>query len=95
MRCAIWYHLHNLKNVKNTHEGVLILVQLQAATLLKLRLLHGCFSRFLNFTNGTKSRNHKYSKRLWICFNLLKKLLGKLHFLSSETENQIDSEKIN
>ena len=19
MRCAIWYHLHNLKNVKNTH----------------------------------------------------------------------------
>ena len=26
VRCAIWYHLHNLKNVKNTHEGVLILV---------------------------------------------------------------------
>ena len=29
MRCAIWYHLHNLKNVKNTHEGVLLLVKLQ------------------------------------------------------------------
>ena len=28
MRCAIWYHLHNLKNVKNTHGGVLILVKL-------------------------------------------------------------------
>ena len=27
MRCAIWYQLHNLKNVKNTHWGVLILVQ--------------------------------------------------------------------
>ena len=27
------------------------------ATLLKLRLLHWCFSRFLNCTNGTKSRN--------------------------------------
>ena len=27
------------------------------ATLLKLTLLHGCFSRFLNCTNGTKSRN--------------------------------------
>ena len=23
MRCAIWYHLCNLKNVKNTHGGVL------------------------------------------------------------------------
>ena len=30
MRCAIWHHLYNLKNVKNTHEGVLILVKLQA-----------------------------------------------------------------
>ena len=27
------------------------------ATLLKLTLLHGCFSRFLNCTNATKSRN--------------------------------------
>ena len=27
------------------------------ATLLKLTLLHRCFSRFLNCTNGTKSRN--------------------------------------
>ena len=26
-------------------------------TLLKSALLHGCFSRFLNCTNGTKSRN--------------------------------------
>ena len=25
MRCTILYHLHNLKNVKNTHEGVLLL----------------------------------------------------------------------
>ena len=28
--CAIWYHLQNLKNVKNTHGGVLLLVKLQA-----------------------------------------------------------------
>ena len=27
---AIWYHLYNLKNVKNTHGKVLILVKLQA-----------------------------------------------------------------
>ena len=32
MRCAIWYHLYNLKNVKNTHGGVLTLVKLQAKT---------------------------------------------------------------
>ena len=29
MRCAIWYHLYNSKNMKNTHGGVLILVKLQ------------------------------------------------------------------
>ena len=27
MRCAIWLHLYNLKNVTNTHGGVLILVK--------------------------------------------------------------------
>ena len=31
MRCLIWYHLCNLKNMKNTHGGVLILVKLQAS----------------------------------------------------------------
>ena len=33
MHCAIWYHLHNLKNVKNIHGGVLLLVKLQAKSL--------------------------------------------------------------
>ena len=56
MPCAIWYHLYNLKDMKNTHGGVLI--------LLKLTLLHGCFSRFLNCTNGTKSCNAPHM--LWI-----------------------------
>ena len=32
MRCAIWYHLYNLKNVKNTHGGVLILVKFKINT---------------------------------------------------------------
>ena len=41
MRCAIWHHLYNLKNVKHTHAP-------------KVALLHGCFSRFLNCTNDTK-----------------------------------------
>ena len=52
MLCAIWYHLYNFKNVKNTHVRVL----LQPAILLKVKLLHGCFSCFLNSTNGAKSR---------------------------------------
>ena len=29
MLCAIWYHLRNLKSIKNTHGGVLLLVKLQ------------------------------------------------------------------
>ena len=44
MRCAIWYHLYNLKNVKNAHGGVL---KFKPATL-KVTLLHGCFSCFVN-----------------------------------------------
>ena len=49
MRCAIWYHLYNFRKVKNAHGEVLLL-----ATLLKVTLLHGRFSRFLNCTNGKK-----------------------------------------
>ena len=33
MFCAIWHYLHNLKNVKNTYGGVLLLVKLQAFML--------------------------------------------------------------
>ena len=42
------------KNHEKTHGGVLLLY---FATLLKLTPVHGCCSRFLNCTNGTKSRN--------------------------------------
>ena len=48
MFCTIWYHLNNLKNVKNTHGGVLLLP--------KVTRRHGYFSRFSNCRNGTKSR---------------------------------------
>ena len=30
--CTIWYYFYNLKNVKNTHGGKLILVKLQMNT---------------------------------------------------------------
>ena len=29
VRCAIWYHLYNLKNVKNTHGEVLALTKIK------------------------------------------------------------------
>ena len=50
-----------LKNMKNSHGWVLLLVTLQVS--LKVAFLHGCFSCFLNCTNGTKSR--KASKHSW------------------------------
>ena len=52
----------NGKKVERTRlitllKPVLSISICSAATLLKLTLLHGCFPRFLNCTNGTKSRN--------------------------------------
>ena len=47
MLCKIWYHLYNLIKVKKTHG--------ESAILLKVTLLHGCYSRFSNCTTGTKS----------------------------------------
>ena len=42
------------KKRENIDGRVLLL---EPATLLKVTLPHGCFSSFLNCTNGTKSRN--------------------------------------
>ena len=36
MHCVIWYHLYNLKNVENTHGGVLLLVKLRAKSILRI-----------------------------------------------------------
>ena len=64
MRCAVWYHLYNLKNMKNTHGGVLLLVKLlKACNFTKSNTPPWVFSRFLNCINGTKSR--KTSLLIW------------------------------
>ena len=49
MLCAIWPH-YSLRKVKEIHEGVILLVKLQASAcnLLKVSLVQGCFPRFLN-----------------------------------------------
>ena len=50
MRCAICYYLYNLKNVENTHGGVLILVKLQAeaCNFTKINTPPWVFFTFLN-----------------------------------------------
>ena len=55
MRCAIWYHLYNLKNVKNIHGGILILIKLQALQMVPIRAMHRMFdilsiNRIINVT---------------------------------------------
>ena len=57
MLSAIWYHLHLLKNVKNTNGGVLLLAKSNTPPWV--------FSRFLNCKNGTKSRNASH-----VCGNI-------------------------
>ena len=58
MLCKIWFYLRNLKNVKNTHRGVLLLVKLQASAynFTKSNTPPLVFFTFLNCTHGTKSR---------------------------------------
>ena len=57
MRCVIQYHLHNFKK-REKHSWCSC--RLKPATLLKVTLLHGCFSRFLNCADFTKL--HKTSQ---------------------------------
>ena len=66
VRCAIWYHLHNFKNVKNTWS-----VTFSKVAGYKVTLLHGCFSHFSNCTNGTKSRKTPHME---ICSSLFRTL---------------------
>ena len=69
MRCAIWYHLYNLKNKKKKQWRSVTFSK--PTTLLKVTFLHGCFSYFLNCTNGTKSRK---LSQFWIYFSSYSKV---------------------
>ena len=40
--CRIWHHLYNLKTVKNTPGGVILLIRLQA------KVAGGCFEVLLD-----------------------------------------------
>ena len=58
--CAIW-HLCNLENMKNIcSSDTLSKVEGSNLQLCLKYLLHGCFSRFLNCTDGAQSRKASY-----------------------------------
>ena len=87
--CAIWYDLYNLKNVKNTHGGALLLVKLhvKACSFNKSNtpLLYRCFSRFLSCINGTKSRKAWYfaSHSIFFMTNVIKWNMNDGNFMTS------------
>ena len=61
MLCAIWFHLYDLKNVKNTHGGVLLLVKLQAEASLKSNIPPWVFFTFLIVQMVPNcAKRHKY-----------------------------------
>ena len=76
----IWYHLYNLKNMKQTHGRMLSLIKLQAKTT-KSNTLPYLFFMFLNCKNGIKSRKvsqpyinlnnllllHSYILNIYLC----------------------------
>ena len=71
MFCGIWYDLHNLKNVKNTHGGVFLLVKLQAliANHAECRTTKR-ISHFLADICLLKFNNRNTRKRCEICSKL-------------------------
>ena len=76
--CAIWHRSNSQQNVKNIHGAVFFSVKLQA--LLIVTLLHGCFSRFLDCTNGTKSRNASHLPRVRKTYRSLTHIYPMLTF---------------
>ena len=86
MLCAIQYHFSNLKNVKNIHGGVLLLVKFdaKACDLLNVTLLHGCFSRFLNCKNGTESlKASHFVVYRFSCFMVKKTPVTVFHYFQT------------
>ena len=53
-------------------------------TLLKIALFHGCFSRFLNCLNGTKSRK--------IFYKSVKIILGSVLMLWTQLASEVETD---
>ena len=75
--CAIWDHLHNLKNVKSIHGVVLHLVKLRSSTssflhkvtLLLLHLLRYLL-HLLDWINGPKTRKRSQISKRYKSFRI-------------------------
>ena len=77
MRCEIVYYLYNLENAKNNLTGVLLLV------VLKVTLLHGCFSCFSNLQMIPNPATHhifRTEKHLRPCQTSLTELFAKIMY---------------
>ena len=71
--CTIWYFLYNLKNTKNTHGVVLLLLKLQvsACNFTKSNTPPWVFFTFLNSVNGIKSSKASHTSiPLWRCIKI-------------------------
>ena len=86
---TISYHLYNLKNVKNTHGGVSLLVKLQAnilVLLLTFEFVHINFNRticwhlirYFKFQETCRSTTDLLTDQIWS--HLLKKSLTENYF---------------
>ena len=71
MRCAIWYYLYNLYNVKSTHRAALLLV-VKPATSLKVTLFHECCSTFFKLYKWYQiTQSITYVNISWYSINIL------------------------
>ena len=70
LKVSICDALHDLDNVKNTNEGVLVLVNIM---LLKVTLFHRCFLCSLNCTIVSKLRKASYMLLVFLTtfFNMI------------------------
>ena len=75
MLCTIWHHFYNFKNVKNIHEGVLLLVNLptEAYNFIKSNPTPWMFFTFFELS-GTKSRKASHCQFLKCSFLVFEKM---------------------
>ena len=88
--CAIWYYLNNLKNVKNTHGGVLLLVKLQASGFRLSRFLNRFFQRIKIFFVGLYLYIVRVKLPNWVSNSakLLQKYILKFTFRSKNLKHR-------
>ena len=92
MLCPIWHHLYNLKNVKNTHVGVLLLVkfQVEACKRTKSNTPPWVFFVFFKFYQGYEIAQSVIYTCWLTTIKLLKKTLQRRNLNTTQRKN--DSE---